>query len=148
MALLEDIKKEQMVMRKAKRTPEVGILTLLIGETLKVGKDNGNRLPTDEEVVAVIKKFIKNCNDNMSVSDPSSEFFQKSQSEVEYLSKFLPRQLSENEIRAFVLDEIDSAGGVPNMKMMGSIMKSLTTKFPGQVDGKEASKIVRGTLQG
>jgi hypothetical protein len=61
MSLIQTIKADQVQARKA-RSASASILTTLIGEAEMIGKNAGDRESTDEEVIAIIKKFIKNLD--------------------------------------------------------------------------------------
>ena len=65
--LIEKIKHDQLVARKNRSTVESTLLTTLIGEADMVGKNNGNRDPFDEEVISVVKKFLKGVNETIDI---------------------------------------------------------------------------------
>jgi len=71
MTLMEQIKTAQVTARKT-GAQEASLLTTLLGEAAMVGK-NANRETTDQEVVAVVKKFVKNIDENYhSTNQPQS----------------------------------------------------------------------------
>ena len=64
--LLETINQDRNEARKMKYTATATLLTTLYSEAQMVGKNDGNRETTDAEVVAVIKKFVKNIDETLS----------------------------------------------------------------------------------
>ncbi|WP_248793086.1 GatB/YqeY domain-containing protein, partial [Escherichia coli] len=60
------------------------------------------------------------------------------------LEQFLPKQLSEAEIRVLISDFLDVGETRPNM---GEVMKHMKTHYDGQYDGKVVSKIAAELLK-
>ena len=66
MSLIIEIKSAQLAARKARDSFTASSLTTLIGEAEMVGKNAGREV-TDAEVVAVLKKFVKNIDETTTV---------------------------------------------------------------------------------
>ncbi len=147
-SLLKQIKKDQLQARKNKNGPTAKSLTTLIGEAEMIGKNDGNRESTDEEVIAVIKKFVKNLKDLMSVmSQRLSPTFTAAQAELDLLSTYLPSQMEEAELRTVIQSHLVELEDI-SPRMMGQVMKWLKDNYGGQYDGKLASKVVKDLLNG
>ena len=146
-SLLAQIKKQQLQARKDKNTLMAQSLTTLIGEAEMVGKNDGNRSSTDAEVIAVIKKFIKNIDEAKSAADKGNmtEKSQALQAEKDLLNSFLPKQLSEEEIRT-IIGNIVNQLGEKSPKMMGKVLGSLKESHAGLYDGALASKVAKELL--
>jgi len=147
MSLLSQIKKDQLQARKNSKTVEATLLTTLIGEAAMIGKNDGNRETTDEEVVAVIKKFVKNNTELMGYAVAESVAYMNARDENDFLSQYLPSQMTEDEIRAAVQKRIVTLDEI-SPKLMGSVMKWLKDNYAGQYDGGLASKVVKELLSG
>lgn len=148
MTILDSIKKVQLQARKDKNSADASTLTTLIGESEMIGKNDGNRVSTDAEVVAVIKKFIKNIDETVAIVSKDSTKEDKVKALVQektLLTTFLPKQLSEDEIRT-ILGGFVNALGDKNPKMMGKVLGSLKEQFTGQYDGALASRIAKELL--
>jgi len=143
MSLINTIKKDQVQARKDRNAGAATLLTTLLGEASMVGKNAGGRETTDDEVIAVVKKFIKNNNDTLAVIDNNSSGYGDIENENELLNRYLPTQLSEDELR----DIIAPLAEGKTMRDMGSIMKELKTNYTGLYDGGVASSIIKGMLQ-
>lgn len=131
MTLFEKIKADQLHARKNRDTVGAALLTTLISETEMVGKNSGNRAPTDEETVAVVKKFIKNVDETVSALQKQNQSVDVPVKEKAILQQYLPKQLNEIEI-----EEI-----AENFATMGEFMKHMKIYHNGQYDGKLASTV-------
>lgn len=143
--LLKKIKDDQLQARKDRDTQKANLLTTLYSEAAMVGKNKGNRDSTDEEVIAVIKKFHKDNGavlDSMdgSVSDTVKFAWER---ERQILASYLPKQMTEDEIKAAITAYKNFADENPNM---GGAMKFLKENYSGQYDGKMASSIAKEML--
>jgi uncharacterized protein YqeY len=142
MGLLETIKADALQARKAK-APEAAVLVTLIGEiNTKTKSLAAPRDLTDEEIVAIVKKFIKNARDTFAaIAESRPEASIDIANEISVLERYLPSQISEEDIRDFAVKS--KSEGLK----MGEIMAGLKSAFPGQYDGKTASKIVKEVLE-
>lgn len=140
MSLMQRIKNEQLEARKKKDVIKAGLLTTLIGEAVAVGKNDGNRETTEAELVAMIKKFIKNIDETLKVADT----FQAREEKL-ILTELLPAQLSNEEL-AVVVKQLAGEVGASSPKDMGKVMKVLKERYEGQYDGGAASAFVKQTL--
>ena len=147
MNLIDQIKADQLLARKQKEAIRASLLTTLIGEADMVGKNAGNRAPTDAEVVAVVKKFLKNIDETLKVVDPTSAGYALAKEEQSILVDYQPKQISADALRTMVNEIIcyyENAGDTANV---GLVMKVLKAKFDGQYDGKLASSIIAEELK-
>lgn len=145
--LLETLRNDMLRFKKEK-SPNATLLSTLYSEALAVGKNNGNRETTDEEVVRVVKKFLKAVEEtaNYCRQYGNEAGLEKANEEQKVLENYLPTQYTGDELSALV-DKVIAQEGATNVKEMGRIMKVLTTDYTGQFDGKEASALVRSKLQ-
>jgi uncharacterized protein len=132
MNLIAQIKEKQINARKS-GSKEASLLTTLLGEASAVGKNAGNRETTDAEVVAVVKKFIKNIDETISALSSRNQDSSAFVAEKKVLEEFLPKQLSEDELKKI------AAG----RSSMPDFMKYLKEQFNGQYDGKLASSVAK-----
>lgn len=150
--LLDTLKNDALAARKARDAVRSALLTTLVAEAAKVGKDDGNRASTEAEVVAVVKKFIKNTEETLRAlggkpggkpEDKPAEA--QAQSELEILKAYLPKQASEEDVRAKVAALV---GGLSDRspKQMGIVMAGLNAAFEGNFDKAVASRIVKTAL--
>jgi uncharacterized protein YqeY len=128
--LIEQIKTQQLAARKSGNS-HAAALTTLLSEASMIGKNDGNRLTTDGEVVAVVKKFIKNLDETILAIESRGGLATPQIAERAFLSTFLPQQLTEADLREIA--EVYSS--------LPAFMKRLKDSYPGQYDGKLASTV-------
>jgi uncharacterized protein YqeY len=133
MTLIEQIRQKQISARKA-RSVDASLLTALLGEAEMVGKNAGNRAPTDEEVVAVVRKFIKNIDETIAALN-MTQYVQAGAltQEKEVLLSFLPKQLDEEAL----LRLTNYCSDLPDF------MRYLKQEYAGRYDGKLASAVAK-----
>ena len=145
MSLLAQIKQDQLAARKAKQTAKAALLTTLIGEVEMVGKNDGNREVTDVEVVAMVKKFLKNVNETLkALGGIEGGIAMQYMAESQILESYLPKQFTEDQLTT-ILDSIKieiSAGP----KDMGKMLGLLKNRFDGQYDGRLASTVAKSLI--
>ena len=108
--------------------------------------DNGHVELTDDQVIAVLRKEVKQRKDTLAELADSSrdDLIEQTNAEIAVLQKYLPAELSEEEIRKVVQEIVDAMD--PEQRNMGSMMKAAMAQLKGKADGKVISAIVRELL--
>ena len=140
MSLIQTIKEHQLQARKERDVPRASLLTTLLGESMMVGKSNGNRETTDAEVMVVVRKFINNIDFFIEASKGETPPYLKLERQI--LEQYLPTQMTGDALRATILEIIKDTAA----ENMGTVMKTLKERHSGHYDGNEASKLVREVL--
>ena len=144
MALIDDLSTALKEAMKAKDKPKLDAIRQVQTEIAKKKSEKGEEA-TDELVLGVIssyvKKMIKAVEEYQSLGDRGIEMANKIQFEIDFLSQWLPEQLSEEEV-AKIVDEVLSEMGEVDMSQMGKIIGAVMAKSDG-LDGSVVSKIVR-----
>jgi len=139
---------------KAKDQFLVGVLRMLLAsiqakeiEKKYKEKIEGDVQLTDEQILEVVSSEIKKRKDAMALYEQGNrpELAEREGKEIEVLIKYLPQQLSKEEIKKLVQEAIAKIGA-KEMKDMGKIMADLNPKIKGKADGGEVSKIVKELL--
>ena len=140
--LLQDLKEAM----KNKDTLKKDTITMLRAAILQVEKDSQKTL-NDDEICAIVAKEVKKRKESVKeYEDAGREDIANSlKQEVEILSKYLPEQLTEDEIEKLVVEAI-SESGATSPKDMGRVMSILRPKTAGKADGKLVSDIVKENL--
>jgi hypothetical protein len=104
---------------------------------------------TDADVLAIITKQVKQRRDSVVEYNKGSrpDLAAQEEAEIAVLEVYLPRQLSEAEVREraqVVITEL----GVTDMKGFGSVMKRLSVDLRGIADGQLINRVVRELLGG
>jgi uncharacterized protein YqeY len=102
---------------------------------------------SDDEALSVLSSEIKKRKDAIALYEQGNrpELAQKEKQEIDMLKKYLPEQLSADELQKLVEESIATTGAA-TMKDMGKVMADLNPKIKGKADGSEASKIVKELL--
>jgi uncharacterized protein YqeY len=102
---------------------------------------------TDEEVIQVVSSEIKKRKESILEFEKGErqDLVEQEKKEIEVLKKYLPEQLSEEEIKKLVKEAIEKTG-VKEIKDMGKIMAELMPQIKGKADGTTVSKIVKELL--
>lgn len=134
--LIDTIKSDLLLARKMGISTEKNLLTTLVGDAERIGKDKGNRLPTDDEVLAVVKKFLKGIEENIKLKD--LPIFHE---EANILKRYMPVMLSDASLKQIILDFSATE------KNKGKIMGRLATSYKNMYDGKKAAEYIDEILK-
>jgi uncharacterized protein YqeY len=102
---------------------------------------------TDEEIIEVLSSEVKKRRDSINQFEEGgrTDLAQKEKVEMDVLMKYLPKELTEEEIRKIVKDSIAKVGA-SGMKDIGIVMKEVSPQTKGRADGNIVAKIVREEL--
>lgn len=148
--LLEKINSDLKKSMQEKNELNVSVLRLLISaiRNKEISLRSGDKVDLkDEQVAEVIKTEIKKRNDSIEIYRQGSreDLAGKEEKEKNILAKYLPPQMSDEELEKIVADVISSAGEVSE-KDFGKIMGQAMTKTKGQADGNKVGAIVKKIL--
>ena len=146
MALNDTIIKDMTTAMKEQDKFNLSVLRML-KSALQLEKINLKHDLSDEEVMVVIKRQVKQRKDSMTEYEKygKAEEVENLKKEIECLSKYLPAELSEEEINK-QLDVIFDELKPESMKDMGRVMKEATARLGAGADGSLVSKLVRERL--
>ena len=104
---------------------------------------------TDEEVVAVLTKQVKQRRESIAIYRDAGreERAVAEEAEAAILTEFLPEQLSEDEVESMARAAIAEAGASTPAEM-GRVMGALSPRTKGRADGRLVSEVVRRLLAG
>lgn len=146
MNIKEELMKELKESMQQKDTLRKDTVTMLRAAILKVEKDTQKELKL-EEMQAIVAKEIKNRKESIAEFEKGAreDLIEKTKREIEILAKYLPEQLTNEEILALIKNAIESVGAT-SMKDMGKVMAAIKTAVSGKADGKLVSDLVREEL--
>ena len=147
MALIDDLSDALKEAMKAKDKPKLDAIRQVQTEIAKKKSEKGEEA-TDELVLGVIssyvKKMTKAVEEYKSLGDRGIEMAEKIQFEIDFLSGWLPEQLSEEDV-AKLVDEVLADLGDVDMSQMGRVIGAVMAKGEG-IDGSVVSKLVKEKL--
>lgn len=164
MLLKEKIQQDLKTALKEKKELELSVLrmlnnAILIKEKIKryqKSKQNPKLKEKDlekesnldeQEIIEVISSEIKKRKEAIFLFEKGKreDLLEKEKKELEILERYLPEQLSEEEIKDLVQKTIEKIGA-KEIKDMGKVMKELMPKIKGKADASLVSKIVKEIL--
>ncbi len=112
----------------------------------KTSEGAGGELKEDDEI-KLLQKLVKQRKDSLEIyqQQKRSDLAQKEQEEIEVIEKFLPKQLSAEELQ-LEIKKIIAETGATSSADMGKVMGAATKKLSGKADGKTISATVRELL--
>ena len=148
MGLQQQVMQEMKAAMKAKDTMALESLRAIKSAILlaQTEKGAGGEMSEADEV-KLVQKLVKQRKDSAAIykEQGREDLSAPELAQVEVISRFLPEQLSEEEIEKVVVQTIDAVGA-SGMKDMGKVMGMVTKELAGQADGKTISTIVRSKL--
>ena len=126
--------------------------TRLINAALKdrdiIARGNGHADGIeDAEILSMLQSMIKQRRESAKVYCDAGreELAEREESEIEVIERFLPAQLSEEEVKALIATLITETGA-SSIKDMGKVMNELKSRYAGQVDMGKAGGLVKAQL--
>ena len=137
-AMLEKKKDELTALRAIKSA-------ILLAET---EKGAGGNL-TEEAEMKLLTKAVKQRRESADIyqQEKRQDLADKELFELEVISRYLPKQLSDDELEEGLKEIVESLNA-EGMKDMGKVMGTATKRFAGKADGKKISELVKGLLGG
>lgn len=144
--MFEQIQKDYIDAFKNKENTKKDVLSLLKGAILN-NKIEKKRDLTDDEIIDLIDKQIKLRNDSINIykENNKNDEVNKLEEEVNILKKYMPKELTKEEIDK-IIDDAFNEIKPSSMKDMGLIMKNITPKIKNRCNTKEVSLIVKNRL--
>lgn len=136
-----------------KAKDEAGVSTLrMMNAAIKqkdidVARPRGDEQISPDEVLALLQGLIKSRRESVALYQQGGrqDLVDKENAEIAVIERFLPQQLSEEEVKAAVRGLIASTGAA-GIKDMGKVMAALKTQYAGQMDMSKASATVKELL--
>jgi uncharacterized protein YqeY len=148
MALEQQIMAEMKEAMKSKNEAVLRSLRAIKAEIIKAKTDPGAHGEIDEATEQkFLQKMVKQRRDSLEVFEKQGreDLAVKEREELEVIQKFLPKQLTEEEITVAVKNIIASTGAT-SAADMGKVMGAATKELAGKADGKIISGIVKSLL--
>lgn len=112
----------------------------------KTSEGAGGELKEEDET-KLLQKLVKQRRDSLEIFQKQNreDLAQKEQEEIAVIEKFLPKQMTAEELKAG-LSEIIAQVGATSPADMGKVMGAATKQFAGKADGKAISAAVKELL--
>ena len=145
--MVEQLEKDMIAAMKAGEKEKLTVIRM-VKAALKQEQIDHKKEINDELLIDVVNKQIKMRKDSIAEFEKANrtDLVDKTQSEIDILTTYLPEQLSSEEVEKIINDifeEVKPEG----MKDMGKVMGLAQGKLKGKADMKEVSTIIRNKLQ-
>lgn len=142
--ILEDLKTAM----KNQDKETLSVIRMIKG-AIQMEELNTKRELTDDEVIGIISKQIKTRKESIAEFEKGNrnDLIEQTESEIKILEKYLPEQLSEDEMLK-IIDQAFNEVQPESMKDMGKLMGIITPKVKGRYDMGEISKIIKNKING
>jgi len=140
--ILSDI----VVAMKEKDKDKLAVLRMVKG-AMQLEEINKKRNLVDDEVIAVLSKQIKTRKESIVDFEKGNrqDLIEQTNKEIEILNKYMPEQLSDEEV-INVIDDIFTKVNPTSSSDMGKIMGMVTPILKGKADMSLVSKLVKEKL--
>jgi len=143
MALKEQILEDMKQFMKDKNQVALGAVRMLRSEIRNAEIEKSGDL-NDDEIVKLVSTAVKKRKDSARQYEEAGreDLASKELEEIKVLEKYMPEQLSEDEIRNIVNNEISKLDS-SDKKYFGQVMKAVMAEVGNRADGKLVNRIVK-----
>ena len=151
MSLRDKIERDYKNSFKLKEKSRISTYRLILSgiKDLDINNRSGRKKKNtdDEDITKLLKKMIKQRNESIQIykKNDRSDLLKIEQNEVNIISNYLPKQLSEDETIK-VCEEIIKKLGAQSIKDMGKVMGELKTNYADSLDFSKAGTILKNIL--
>mgnify|MGYP003302124580 FL=1 len=151
MSIKEKINDEYKTALKSKDKNKISTYRLILSgiKDLDISNRSGpNKKETDDEdIKKLLKKMIKQRNESVEIykKNKREDLLKIEQGEIDLLSTYLPKQLSEEETKK-ICSEVISKVGAQSIKDMGKVMGELKKNYSDSIDFSKAGSILKELL--
>ena len=128
--------------------PTLRLMVSAIKDTEIANRTKEKKEISDSDIRAIMKKMIKQRNESCEVYKKAgrTELLDNETKEIEVISAFLPKQLSDEETNK-ICEEVIKSVGASSMKDMGKVMGALKSKYSDTLDFSKVSPIIKELLK-
>jgi len=139
---MEDLKQAMKNKDKVKKS----VVTMLRSEIKQIEVDE--RIEVGEErIMDIIASQIKTKRKAIEgfAEGGREDLVEEAEKEIEYLQEYLPKQLTDDELKAIIMETIETVGA-SSMKDMGKVMGIVNPKVKGRAESSKVAAIVKDEL--
>ena len=144
---IDDMLNEALKAKDKNTYPTLRLVVSAIKDAEIAGRSKGQKEIKDSDIISLLKKMIKQRNESCEVYKKAgrNELLESEKREIDVISKFLPKQLSDEETKN-ICQEVIKTTGASSMKDMGKIMGALKSKHAESLDFSKVSVILKELL--
>lgn len=144
--MVEKLKNDMIEAMKNKEKERLTVIRMVKAAMDQEHIDHKREI-NEDLLIDVVNKQIKMRKDSIVEFEKGNrnDLIEKTQNEIAILEKYLPEQLSEDEVIK-IIEEIFEEVKPQGQKDMGKVMKEATSKLKGKTDMKSVSEIIKNKL--
>ena len=141
--------KDAMKAGDARRVSTLRLVNSALKNADIEARGQGKSPLTDEDLLSLLQKMIKQRQESVELYQKGNraDLVAQEQEEIAIISAYLPKQMSEDEMKAAIEAAVAETGATA-MKDMGKVIAVLRAKYAGQMDFGKASGLVKARLAG
>lgn len=141
--------KEAMKAKEERKLSTLRMVNSAIKNADIEARGQGKPQLSDEDILGLLQKMIKQRQESVALYDKGgrTELAAQEREEITVISAYLPKQMSDDEVKA-AITAIVTETGASGMKDMGKVIGALKAKYAGQMDFGKASGLVKAALTG
>ena len=146
MSLLTTLNEDMKTAMRAKDKETLSVVRMLKASLQNEQIKLGEELNANQELT-ILAREMKQRRDSVAEFKKADrqDLVDKTQAEIEIVEKYMPKQLSEDEIKTIVSAAIAKVGA-SSMKDFGQVMGAVMPETKGKADGNEVNRIVKELL--
>ena len=139
--------KEAMKAKDSERLSTVRLIQAAIKDRDIANRGTGKGEASEDEILQILAKMVKQRDESAKIYEENArpELAAKERAEIAVIQDFMPKQLSDSEVRANISAVIAETGS-SGVKDMGKVMAALKERYAGQMDFAKASATVKELL--
>ena len=147
MGLQQKVMEDMKAAMRAKDAVALEALRAIKSAILLAQTESSSKELSEKDELKILQKLVKQRHDSAQIFNEQnrSDLAEPEINQAKIIEKFLPEQLSEQEI-AKIVKQIITDTGAASMSDMGKVMGAANAKLAGRADGKTISTIVKGEL--
>ncbi len=144
---LQKALKESMLAHDAQKVGAIRLMIAGMKEKDVDARGKGQKEASEADLLSMLQNMVKQRRDSieMYLKGNRQDLADKEQAEISVIETFMPKQMSDDEIRAAVKAVIEETAA-STMKDMGKVMGALKAKYVGQMDFGKVNGIVKSFL--
>lgn len=147
MSLTDQINNDLKAAMKAKDTTTLTALRAIKSQLLLAATEKGGGESDEQAGIKMLQKQVKQRKDSaeLYISQGRQDLAEAELAEAAIIEKYLPKQLSEDELKPIIQAIVDRVGAT-GMQDMGKVMGAASQELAGKADGKTISSVVKELL--
>lgn len=147
MSLIQSLQEAQLKARKDKDQTTLSTIQMVLSQIKNEQINLMKKEMTDEEVLGVVRKFIKQLKDALSDFEKAGreDLIDNAKREIELMNRYLPKELTEAEVETIAVRVIDEMGSV-SQKDFGKVIGRVMKETAGRADGAFVQSVIKRLL--